>query len=103
MATDWTVQVRRVIDLAAKQNPKYLDVIDDVVAGDLSAVAIKAKHRDGELIISALAHVTRTIHGRGSVRPISEGGWRDPQRHLGFYKVAPGFAAAWKAARGSGS
>jgi len=102
MATDWAAKVKQVIDLAEDKNPKYLDVVDDVVAGSLSAVAIKAKYGDPDLIISALAHVTRTVHGigRGNVPPISEGGWRDPQRHDGFYQVAPGFAAAWKSARG---
>jgi len=101
MTADWTDRIGRVIELAEQTNPKYLAVIDDVVAGDLSATAIKAKHGSQDLIISALAHVTRTVHGigRGNVRPISEGGWRDPQRHGGFYQVAPGFAIAWKSAR----
>jgi hypothetical protein len=102
MAMDWAAKVKQVIDLAEHKNPKYLDVVDDVVAGVLDAVAIKAKYDDPDLIISALAHVTRTVHGIGSgnVPPILEGGWRDPQRHDGFYRVAPGFAAAWKSARG---
>ena len=103
MSTDWAAQVRRVIDSA--EHEKYLDVIDDVVAGDLSAVAIKTKYRDGDLIIAALSHVTRTVHGagRGNVPSIQDGGWRDPQRHGGFYRVAPGFAEAWTAARCTGS
>src|SRR5262245_36660045 len=100
MPTDWADKVRRVIDTAADE--KYLVVIDDVVAGALSAVAIKTKHRDADLIVAALSHVTRTVHGRGKVPPIAQGGWRDPQRHGGFYRVAPGFAAAWTAARGGG-
>jgi hypothetical protein len=102
MPTDWAEKVKRVIDRA--EDEKYLEVIDDVVAGHLSAVAIKAKYRDPDLVISALSHVTRTVHGigRGNVPPISEGGWRDPQRHNGFYKVAPGFAAAWKSVRRDG-
>jgi len=104
MPTDWADKVERVIALAERENPKYLDVIDDVVGGDLSAVAIRTRHRDPDLIVSALSHVTRTVHGagRGNVPPIAQGGWRDPQRHGGFYRVAPGFAAAWKAARGAG-
>jgi hypothetical protein len=102
MEPDWAAEVKRVIDLALDKDPKYLDVIDAVVAGHLSATGIKAKYGSLDLVISALAHVTRTIHGIGSgnVPPISEGGWRDPQRHGGFYKVAPGFASAWKSARG---
>src|SRR5262247_2948952 len=58
MAVDWHEKVRRVIDSA--EDEKYLDVIDDVVAGDLSAVAIRTRHRDPDLIVSALSHVTRT-------------------------------------------
>src|SRR5215510_2631798 len=103
MPTDWADKVARVIALAEQENPKYLVVIDDVVAGALSAVAIRTRHRDPDLIIAALSHVTRTVHGRGKVPPIAQGGWRDPQRHGGFYRVAPGFADAWTAARGRGA
>jgi hypothetical protein len=48
MPTDWAEKVKRVIDRA--EDEKYLEVIDDVVAGHLSAVAIKAKHRDPDLV-----------------------------------------------------
>jgi hypothetical protein len=98
---DWNEKANKALVLALARNQKYLAVIDDVVAGHLKATVIEAKHGSHDLIISALAHVTRVVHGIGSgdVSPISAGGWRDPQRDGGFYKVAPQFAAAWWLAR----
>jgi len=79
-------------------DPGYLDVIDDVVAGELKAPVIEDKHGSHDVLISALAHVTMTVQGQGSVLPLAEGGWY--QRVGDTYTVAPGFAAAWRAARG---
>jgi hypothetical protein len=98
---NWNVAVKNAIDLALERNAKYLAVIDDVVGGNLKASVIEAKHGSHDLIISALAHVTRTVHGIGSgdVPPVSAGGWREPERQDGYYKVAPEFSTAWWVAR----
>ncbi|MBK5959050.1 hypothetical protein CCR97_12640 [Rhodoplanes elegans] len=96
---DWISAVETVIETANQRNPQYVDVIDDIVAGRLHAGAIEAKYGSKDLVVSALSHVTRAVHGIGSgaVRPLADGGWyeRDGDR----YEVAPGLRDAWWAAR----
>ena len=40
------------------------------------------------------------VQGTGRVLPLDAGGWYAFQGHEQPYEVAPGFAAAWKKARG---
>jgi hypothetical protein len=98
---NWKTEVEKAIEAAKEKNKRYLDVIDDVVGAHLQASVIRSKHGSSDLVLSALAHVTRSVHGIGigSVPPISEGGWREPKEKDGYYVVAPAFAEAWWSVR----
>jgi SAM-dependent methyltransferase len=50
-------------------------------------------------IRSTLGHITRAV-GSGRVPSLATGGWYELQSDDQPYNVAPGFAAAWKKARG---
>jgi hypothetical protein len=52
-----------------------------------------------EGVRTTLGQVTRAV-GTGGVRSLEAGGWYAFQGYEHPYKVAPGFAAAWKQKRG---
>jgi hypothetical protein len=107
MPTDWTDKVRLAItNLELKSNRvlepgQALAIIDDVVEGKLAAYELAIIHGIPQAWIElTLGHVTRMVQGRGRILPLDAGGWYAFQGHEHPYKVAPGFAAAWKKARG---
>ncbi len=95
---DW--KIGQIIETANRRNPQYLGVIDDIVAGELVTNELVARHGSHDVVISALAHVTRAIHGigSGSVPRLENGGW---YARLGqFHQVHPAFRRAWLGIRG---
>jgi hypothetical protein len=71
------------------------------VEGKLAADELAMIHGIPEAWIEVtLGHVTRTAQGAGRVLPLDAGGWYAFHRYEHPYDVAPGFAAAWKKARG---
>jgi hypothetical protein len=107
MPTDWTDKVRNAIaNLEAKtgrvlEPNQALAIIDDVVEGKLAAYELAIIHGIPEAWIEVtLGHVTRTVQGTGRTLPLDAGGWYAFHGHEHPYEVAPGFAAAWKKARG---
>ena len=76
---------------------RYTEIIDDVAAGNGSVADIARRHGSSEMVASALHRITAAIHGADAPARLDEGGWyeRDGER----YRVAPGFAAHWQAAR----
>jgi hypothetical protein len=107
MPTDWANKVRAAItNLQANSHralePDQAVAIDDVVEGKLAPYERAIIHGIPEAWIEvALGHVTRVVQGTGRVLPLDAGGWYAFQGHEQPYEVAPGFAAAWKKARGS--
>jgi hypothetical protein len=107
MPTDWADKVRDAItNLETKTGSVFepdqmLAIIDDVVEGKFAAADLATIHGiPQERIRKTLGHVTRMVQGTGRVLPLSAGGWYAFQGHEHPYEVAPGFAAAWKKARG---
>jgi hypothetical protein len=106
MPTDWANKVKAAItNLETKSRVlepnQALAIIDDVVEGKLAAYELAIIHGIPETWIKVtLGHVTRMVQGTGRVRPLDAGGWYAFRGHEQPYEVAPGFAAAWKAARG---
>jgi hypothetical protein len=106
MPTDWTTKVKAaIIDL--ERGGRVLDpsdalaVIDDVVEGKLAADELTIIHGlPKDWIATTLGHVTKAVQGSGRVRLLAAGGWYAFHGHEQPYEVAPGFAAAWKVARG---
>lgn len=91
--------IAAIINDAYARNPSYLEVIDDVVAGELDASQIEKRHGSRDVIVSALSHVTRKVHGigSGSVPALEDGGW---YARLGNHHVVhPAFRHAWRSAR----
>ncbi len=99
-AIDWNKCVASVLkrsdDIGREE---YLGMIDDVVAG-MDADAIATKHRAKiSAVSSAIALVSSCVHGPHPVPTMDAGGWYAAAPEPGGYVVAPGFSAAWKAAR----
>jgi hypothetical protein len=106
MPTNWAAKVRdaianleintgRVLEPA-----KALAIIDDVVAGKFAAAELAMIHGiPEEWVRTTLGHITRAV-GTGRAQSLAAGGWYAFQGHEHPYAVAPGFAAAWKQARG---
>ena len=106
MPNDWAARVSNAINnLKLKTNrvvepDQSLALIDDVVAGKFDAGDLATIHgMPQEWISTTLGHITRAV-GTGRVRPLEAGGWYAFQGYEHPYKVAPGFAAAWKQVRG---
>ena len=104
--TDWAAKVRIAItkleiNIGRVLEPdRSLAVIDDVVVGKFDAGDLATIHgMPQEWISTTLGHITRAV-GTGRVRPLEAGGWYAFQGYEHPYKVAPGFVAAWKQARG---
>jgi hypothetical protein len=107
MPTNWTDQVNNSIsnletNIGRVLKPgQALAIIDDVVEGKLAAYELAIIHGIPEAWIEVtLGHVTRTVQGTGRALPLDAGGWYAFHGHEHPYGVAPGFAAAWKKARG---
>jgi hypothetical protein len=107
MPTEWTDKVKDAIaNLETKtgrviEPDQALAIIDDVVEGKLAADELVMIHGIPEAWIEVtLGHVTRMVQGTGRVLPLDAGGWYAFQGREQPYEVAPGFAAAWKQARG---
>ena len=107
MPTDWADKVRAAITNLETKTDRVLEpdqalaIIDDVVEGNFAAAELATIHGiPQESIRTTLGHVTRMVQGTGRVLPLDAGGWYALQGHEHPYKVAPGFAAAWKKARG---
>jgi hypothetical protein len=107
MPTDWPDKVRNaIINLEIKtqrvlEPDQALAIIDDVVEGKLAADELVMVHGIPEAWIEVtLGHVTRMVQGTGRALPLDAGGWYAFRGHEHPYKVAPGFATAWKKARG---
>jgi hypothetical protein len=78
----------------------FREIIDDVVMGELTAAQIAASPRTRDLVMTALGHVTTaTQEGGGKVLPLGTG-WYAFKGDDQPFDVTPGFAAAWKKARG---
>ena len=108
MPNDWAAKVSNAINTLKLKTDRVVEpdqslaLIDDVVAGKFAAVELAAMHGlPQEGVKTALGLVTRAC-GTGSVRSLEAGGWYAFQGYDHPYKVAPGFAAAWKQARGLG-
>jgi hypothetical protein len=106
MPTDWADKVRDAItNLEIKTDrvlePKQsLAIIDDVVEGKFAAAELATIHGiPQEWIGTTLGHITRAV-GTAGVRSLAAGGWYELKSNDQPYDVAPGFAAAWKKARG---
>ena len=77
-----------------------LAIIDDVVEGIFAAGDLATIHGiPQEWIRTTLGRITRVV-GPGRVRSLAAGGWYELKSDGQPYDVAPGFAAAWKKARG---
>jgi hypothetical protein len=107
MPTDWANKVRAAITNLQANSHRVLEpdqavaIIDDVVEGKLASYELAIIHGIPEAWIEVtLRHVTRVVEGTGRVLPLDAGGWYAFQGHEQPYEVAPGFAAAWKKARG---
>jgi hypothetical protein len=106
MPTDWTDKVRNAITNLETKTDRLLEpdqapaLIDDVVAGKLAADELAVIHGiPQEWIRTTLGQVTRAV-GSGRVRSLNAGDWYAFHGYERPYEVAPGFAAAWKKARG---
>jgi hypothetical protein len=106
MPTDWADKVRDAITHLETKTRKVFEpgqalaLIDDVVEGRFAAGDLVTIHGIPEESIRAtLGQITRAI-GTGRVRSLAAGGWWERKRDDQPYDVAPGFAAAWKKARG---
>ena len=106
MPTDWAAKVRdAVTNLEIKtrrvlQPDQALALIDDVVEGKVAAGDLATIHGiPQESIRTTLGQITRAV-GTGRVRSLAAGGWYERKSDDRPYDVDPGFAAAWKRARG---
>jgi hypothetical protein len=106
MPTDWTDKVRAAITNLETKAARVLEpnqalaIIDDIVEGEFSAADLAKIHgipTDG--IKTTLGHITRAVGTRGA-RSLDDGSWYAFHGYEHPYEVAPGFAAAWKKARG---
>jgi hypothetical protein len=106
MPTDWNDKVRAAItNLEIKtdrvlESDQALAIIDDVVEGKSAAADLATIHGVPQAWIrTTLGHITRAV-GSGGVRSLATGSWYERKSDDQPYDVAPGFAAAWKKARG---
>ena len=107
MPTDWADKVRAAItDLEIKidrvlEPDEALAIIDDVVEGNFAAADLAAIHGIPQARIrTTLGQVTRAVGSGGGLRWLATGGWYERKSDDQPYDMAPGFAAAWKKARG---
>ena len=78
-----------------------LAIIDDVVEGNFAAADLATIHGIPQARIrTTLGQVTRAVGSGGGLRSLATGGWYERKSDDQPYDVAPGFAAAWKKARG---
>jgi hypothetical protein len=106
MPTDWADKVRNAITRLETKNDRVLEpdqalaIIDDVVNGNFAAADLATIHGiPSAWIRSTLGYITKAV-GSGRVRSLANGGWYELLSDEQPYSVAPGFAAAWKKARG---
>ena len=105
MPTDWADKVRAAITNLERggrvlEPDQALALIDDVVEGKFAAGDLATIHGIPQAWIrTTLGQITRVV-GSGRVRSLAAGGWYEPKGDDRPYDVAPGFAAAWKKARG---
>jgi hypothetical protein len=106
MPTDWTDKVRNAITNLETKTARVLEpnqalaIIDDIVVGKFAAADLAEIHGiPAEGIRKTLGHVTRAV-GTSGARSLDGGGWYAFRGFEHPYEVAPGFAAAWKKARG---
>jgi hypothetical protein len=106
MPNDWAAKVSNAINNLKLKTDRVVEpdqslpLIDDVVAGKSAAAELAVIHGlPQEGVRTTLGLVTRAV-GTGSVRSLEAGGWYAFQGHEHPYEVSPGFAAAWKQARG---
>jgi hypothetical protein len=105
MPTDWAVKVRdAIINLEnttrVLEPNQALALIDDIVSGTFAAGDLATIHGISlPSIRTTLGQVTRTL-GTGRGQSLDTGGWYAFSGYERPYEVAPGFAAAWKQARG---
>ena len=106
MPIDWTDKVRNAITDLETKNDRALEpdqalaIIDDVVDGKFAAAELATIHGIPQAWIrSTLGQITRAV-GTGRVRSLAAGGWCERKSDDRPYDVAPGFAVAWKKARG---
>ena len=106
MPTNWTDKVRDAITNLETKTDRVLEpnqslaIIDDVVEGKFAAGDLATIHGiPQECIRTTRGHITRAV-GSGRVRSLATGGWYERKSDDRPYDVAPGFAAAWKKARG---
>ena len=106
MPTDWADKVRDAItDLELKTDrvlepDQALAIIDDVVEGKFATAELATIHGiPPEWIRTTLGQITRAVR-TGRVRSLAAGGWCERKSDDRPYDVAPGFAVAWKKARG---
>jgi hypothetical protein len=106
MPTDWTDKVRAAITNLELKHDRVLEpdqalaLIDDVVEGKFAAGDFATIHGIPQAWISATLGQITTAVGSGRVRTLADGGWYEIKNDDQPYDVAPGFAAAWKKARG---
>lgn len=106
MPTDWADKVRDAITNLEIKTDRVLEpdqalaLIDDIVEGKFAAAELATIHGIPQAWIgTTLGQVTRAVGSRG-VRSLDAGSWYVFQGYEHPYDVAPGFAAAWKKARG---
>jgi hypothetical protein len=106
MPADWTDKVRDAIANLETKTGRVLEpdqalaLIDDVVEGKFAAADLATIHGiPQECIKTTLGHITRAV-GTAGVRSLDAGSWYAFQGYEHPYEVSPGFAAAWKQARG---
>jgi hypothetical protein len=106
MPTDWGAKVRDAITNLEINTGRVLEpdqalaIIDDVVEGKFAAGDLATIHGIPQQSIRAtLGQITRAV-GAGRVRSLATGGWYERKDDDRPYEVAPGFAAAWRKARG---
>jgi hypothetical protein len=106
MPTDWTDKVRDAITNLETKTDRVLEpdqalaIIDDVVEGRFAAAELATIHgMPRGWIRTTLGHITRVV-GSGPGRSLAAGGWYELKSDDQPYDVAPGFAGAWKKARG---
>ena len=109
MPTDWAAKVRDAITNLEIKTGRVLEpdqalaLIDDVVEGKFAAGDLATIHGiPQESIRTTLGQITRAV-GTGrvrSLRSLATGDWYELKSDDQPYVVAPGFAAAWKKARG---
>jgi hypothetical protein len=109
MPTDWADKVRAAITNLETKNRRVLEpdqalaLIDDVVEGKFAAADLATIHGiPQESIRTTLGQITRVTRavGAGRVRSLATGDWYELKSDDQPYVVVPGFAAAWKKARG---